>query len=576
MTPEQFRKAEELFHAARELAPGKRRAFLDAACGDDAEFQAEVERLLALAPTALMEVGTSTQTVPRRAAGPAVDSRPTIIPNYRILSEIGRGGQGVVFKAVQESTKREVAVKVLLAGTLASEAERRRFEREMDLIAAMQHPNIVTVFDGGTTPQGHQWYAMEYLEGVRLDDYVRSRRHLGPEGGREATKKLIELFTKICSAVSYAHQRGVIHRDLKPSNIRIDPKDEPHILDFGIAKALGQQENEARLTLSGAFIGTLAYASPEQAAGDPRKVDTRSDVYSLGVILYEMFTGQYPYSVAGTMAEVLRNIAEAPPERPSSWHKKGRPHEKEDRYRSASHRVDGELETIILKALAKEPDRRYLTAEHLRRDLENYLTGRPIEARPDSALYVLRKLAGRNAYAAAVLALLFVSLCAFAFISFQFYLDARQALADQEASDAIALQKDQDNDVLSHDAAAALHRIAFEKFLVEWRDGKLDRAAAYTKHVPPDSPERAAMLFLLSEAEAPQTVIPDAGFVGAAWVYYAHGEQHRQGGRPVDARAAYEACLAAAAPQSWLAGVAIQALDELRSASGGTEEVSRP
>ncbi len=316
-------------------------------------------------------------------AGPAMASTlgkgPTVgvnrsIGDYSLIEELGRGGMGVVYLAMQASTKRQVALKVLLEGPYASEMARRRFEREVELAAQLDHPNIVTILESGIT-SGLYYFAMQYVSGRRLDRYV-TEQQLG-------TRQILDLFRKICAAVNYAHQRGVIHRDLKPSNIFIDAAGEPHILDFGLAK-FREEEGEGleatQLSMPGQVMGTLPYMSPEQAAGALREQDTRSDVYALGVILYQLLTGRFPYPVTGKLHDVVRNIIETQPEKPSATDRK----------------IDNEVQTIVLRALAKEKDRRYQSAGELGRDIELYLRGDPIEAKRDSTVYVLRKMAYRH------------------------------------------------------------------------------------------------------------------------------------------------------------------------------------
>lgn len=311
--------------------------------------------------------------------GPGDDSRPIdLIEGYEILHEIHRGGQGVVYKAVQQATKRTVALKVLLHGPYASAKQQHRFEREIDLVASLQHPNIVTVYDSGVA-HGRHYFAMEYIRGQSLDQYLADTTL--------SIDAKLRLFQKICSAVNAAHQRGVIHRDLKPGNIRIDAEGEPHVLDFGLAKAAGSDlQSGAPVTVSGEFMGTLAYASPEQTKGDPGLVDIRTDVYSLGVILFEMLTARYPYQVAGQMAEVINNIVSAEPKKPSTIHRD----------------INDEVETIVLHALAKDKERRYQSAEALARDVGRYLTGEPLDAKRDSTWYVIRKSLRRYRMAASV------------------------------------------------------------------------------------------------------------------------------------------------------------------------------
>ncbi len=359
----------------------------------------------------------------RQSRSPA-RRRPTI-PGYDDLRELGRGGQGVVFSAIQRSTKRRVAVKVLLDGAWATDARRRRFEREIDLIAGLHHPNIVRLYDSGVTDAGFPYFVMEYIEGVGLDEFFSdvapaqswARTYRGepldarapvprtPASPRGAVRASLELFAKVCEAVNYAHQRGVIHRDLKPSNIRIDATGEPFVLDFGLAKpALDSYDSvtEAPMSLTGEFMGSPPWASPEQASGRPHSTDIRSDVYALGVILFQLLTGRFPYAVAGGLREVLDNIQNVEPPRPSGF-RKG---------------LDDEVDTIVLKCLAKEPDRRYQTAGELARDLRHYLAGESIEAKRDSALYTLRKAMRRYKYAArAGCAILVLSLGAAVWLS---------------------------------------------------------------------------------------------------------------------------------------------------------------
>lgn len=331
-------------------------------------------------------------------------------PGYRILEEIHRGGQGVVYRALQESTRRTVAIKVLLEGALASEGKRRRFEREIEVVAGLRHPGIVTVFDSGRLADGRHFFAMEHIEGETLGVFIPLRS--SPQGDAEAqwtTADTLRLFARICEAVQFAHQRGVMHRDLKPSNILVDDAGAPHVLDFGLAKATGAEPSEAvSLTMTNEFMGTLAYASPEQLRGDPALVDLRTDVYSLGVILYEMLAGRSPYPTSERMVDLMRAISEVDPKPPSSVQTIGR--RGSWRSRKALQRVGNELDTIVLKAMAKDADRRYQSAGALGRDVERYLAGEAIDARRDSTWYVVRKAIGRHklpfGLAAGLLALL--------------------------------------------------------------------------------------------------------------------------------------------------------------------------
>ncbi|MBN2562225.1 MAG: protein kinase [Phycisphaerae bacterium] len=378
--------------------------------------------------------------VARAASTPARSSTPSMpmIEGYDLVREIHRGGQGVVYEAVQTATRRRVALKVLLGGPFAGALSKRRFEREVELAASLRHPNIVTIHDSGIT-SGSYYLAMDYVEGLRLDQSVCRPRQAAagtpnvavPESGGKppafpAVSDILRRFQTICEAVNYAHQRGVIHRDLKPSNILVDAEGQPRLLDFGLAKHLEEGKAEisrATVSIEGQVIGTLAYMSPEQARGETRAVDIRSDVYSLGVILYELLTGEMPYEVCGPLDATLSNIASAEPRRPSA----------------ISREIDDEVETIVLKALAKDRERRYQTAGDLARDIGRYLDGDTIEAKRDSKLYVLRK-ALRRYRVPVVVAASFVILLAVGLVvisGLYFEADVERARARQAERDVL-------------------------------------------------------------------------------------------------------------------------------------------
>ncbi|MCK4872419.1 MAG: tetratricopeptide repeat protein [Phycisphaerales bacterium] len=391
----------------------------------------------------LEELGENAQTLAAvRSAcvavgGAAGDDAPIPnIPGYDIIRSINAGGQGIIYEARQESTKRTVAVKLLLHGRYADKLARRRFEREIDLAASLNHPSIVAVFDSGTTEDGRMYLVMRYVEGAALD-VVEAARELEVEA-------TLQLFRKIAAAVNYAHQRGVIHRDLKPSNVLIDAEGEPHLLDFGLAKTLDLSEAQQSVhTQAGDFVGTLAYAAPEQVGGDPNAVDVRSDVYALGVMLYEMLTAEHPYPIDGHLASIVRSITEQEAMRPSTKRRE----------------VDDELDTIVLKALAKAKDRRYQSVADLLRDLERYAAGQPIEAKGDSTLYLLRKTLSRHRGPVAAVAVIFLALTAATVVSVGFWraaeADSARAQAAFEQSDLQAKKAQAINDFLLDILASA-------------------------------------------------------------------------------------------------------------------------
>ncbi|MGA2496528.1 MAG: serine/threonine-protein kinase [Tepidisphaeraceae bacterium] len=355
------------------------------------------------------------------------------VQGYDVERELSRGGQGVVYQAIQKSTGRKVAIKVLLEGAYASGQARRRFEREVELVSHLKHPNIIAVFDSGVTTDGRLYYVMDFVRGVPLTQYVREQK-LGLE-------RLLELFARICDAVNHAHQKGVIHRDLKPGNILVDADGSPQILDFGLAKAITDRQ-ETLATVTGQVMGTLPYMSPEQTRGNPDLVDTRTDVYALGVILYEMLTGAYPYPVVGEMAEVLKHITQTEP-RPltRSWTKEsgvGRSTRVRGRHRCP---INNEVETIALKSLSKERERRYQGVGELAKDIRHYLANEPIEAKRDSGMYILKKTLRRYRVPVAVAALFVVLLVAFsiamAVARNQAVAARARAVAEKENADAV-------------------------------------------------------------------------------------------------------------------------------------------
>lgn len=297
------------------------------------------------------------------AAG-LVPEVPPQIEGYEIIGFLGRGGMGAVWRARQLSIKRQVAVKVLASRRLRSERARAFFEREVELAARMEHPNIARVYESGFSRDA-RYYALELVDGVPLHTYIE-QHNLG-------RRQVLELMRTICRAVQYAHQRGIIHQDLKPSNILVSQDGQPHILDFGLAKTFVPDDEHAEAALEGEIAGTPAFMSPEQAAGRQDVIDTRTDVYSLGVMLFHFVTHRWPRDLAGSRQEVLHCIA----------------HEEAATPRSVCPGIDRDLDAVLLKALARDPEHRYSSAGDLAGDLGSYLLGNPVTARQHSVTWHL-------------------------------------------------------------------------------------------------------------------------------------------------------------------------------------------
>jgi predicted Ser/Thr protein kinase len=294
-----------------------------------------------------------------------IDTCPDI-KGYRVIELLGKGGMGVVWRAEQLSTRRQVAIKLMISHRLESPRARARFQREVELTARLNHPNIAQIYESGVH-QGMSYCAMELIDGVPLDQYVKSKML--------SRKQILTLMRSVCQAVLFAHLRAVIHRDLKPSNILVSPDGQPHVLDFGLAKALLEEEDVPTISIEGQIVGTPAYMSPEQAAGRQDQIDTRTDVFSLGVILYELLTGQPPHDRSGSTFDVLTRITEGKIRRP----------------REIDKTIDDELEVILLTALAQNPEERYASAGALAKDIISYLDGEPLDARGQTVPYFLRR-----------------------------------------------------------------------------------------------------------------------------------------------------------------------------------------
>ncbi|MFP5229103.1 MAG: tetratricopeptide repeat protein [Acidobacteriota bacterium] len=315
-----------------------------------------------------------TIAVDKAAASPAAPQTPASIGRYRILRLLGEGGMGAVYEAEQDQPRRLVALKVIRAGWASPELI-RRFEQESQALGRLQHPGIAQIYEAGSaeTPFGVQpYFAMELIDGKPLVEYAGEHKL--------NLRQRLELMTAVCDAVEHAHQRGILHRDLKPANILVGEDGQPKILDFGLARVTDSDAQATRQTDMGQLLGTLAYMSPEQVLADPLALDTRSDVYALGVILYELLAHKMPYALSNLLHEAVETIRLAEPQKLSS----------------ADRAYRGDIETIVGKALEKDKERRYSSAAALADDIRRYLRDEPIVARPPSTVYQLTKFARRN------------------------------------------------------------------------------------------------------------------------------------------------------------------------------------
>lgn len=422
MNPERWQKIQSLFEQTLELVSDKRNAFLKQACADDRELYKEV--------ISLLEADANTHSLLDGLALDAVDFAKDFnlegqhIGPYKIVREIGRGGMGAVYLAerAEGDFEQQVAVKLIKPG-MDSRQILERFQSERQILARLMHPNIARLLDGGVNKDGLPYFAMEYLEGEPISDYCDKHKL--------SIEKRLELFQTICAAVHYAHRNLVVHRDLKPGNILVSEDGTVKLLDFGIAKVLVSDDDEARpeirtLTQPGMRVMTPEYAAPEQMRGEP--VTTATDIYALGVILYELLTGRRPFHfTTQAPSEIERVICTTEPEKPSTAISKAKTTTQRTQSESEAGKDDvsalrathpkrlkrqlaGDLDNISLKALKKEPERRYASAEQFLEDIKRYLAGLPVQARPDTFGYRAQKFMHRHkgslAAALAVVALI--------------------------------------------------------------------------------------------------------------------------------------------------------------------------
>jgi serine/threonine protein kinase len=522
---------EEVFDAARKLDdPAEREAYLERACDDDPNLRERVEALLSVhshAEEMFTECISALRSSADNPESPAAardlaqggeEEQPGAqIGHYKILQKIGEGGCGAVYMAEQEKPMRRlVALKVIKLG-MDTRAVIARFDAERQALAMMDHPNIAKVLDAGATHTGRPYFVMELVRGTRITDYC--------DQNRVDTRSRLELFIQICHAIQHAHQKGIIHRDIKPSNIIVtfhDGLPVPKVIDFGIAKATeAPLTDKTLLTMQNQFIGTPAYMSPEQAGTGGLDIDTRSDIYSLGVLLYELLTGRTPFDsktlLQSGVEEMRRMLREEEPQRPSTrltvlagndlTTTAARRHAEPPRLIAL---IRGDLDWIVMKALEKERARRYETANGLAMDIQRYLTNEPVMARPPSRTYRLQKLVRRNKVVFIAAATVCAALIAGLGTSTWLFLKEREARQRAVAAERQQIRLTQEaelarsNEAKLRRQAEARERITQAEVLVS--QGRFDEADKMISEASPTEPsvEGAALLRSLSEWHALQ------------------------------------------------------------------------
>ena len=496
---------ETLFHEALARPPAERAAFLDAACAGQSELRAAVEALLAAhaASASLLDRPAADPNLtgdytppPGGATGVHVPTEPqpgyVIAGRYTLEQKIGEGGMGEVWVAKQtEPVKRRVALKLIKAG-MDSKAVLQRFEAERQALALMDHPHIAKVLDGGLTQDRHPFFVMELVNGLPLHKFC--------DEAKLTPKERLELFVPICQAVQHAHQKGIIHRDLKPSNILvtlIDGKPVPKVIDFGVAKATaGKLTDESLSTNFGAVVGTLEYMAPEQAGYSGEDIDTRADIYSLGVILYEMLTGLRPLDSKrlrqAALSEMIRMIKEEEPSKPSTRLSTDESLPSLAALRRTEPRklmalLRGELDWVVMKCLEKQRDRRYETANGLARDIQRYLADEPVEARPPSFSYRAGKFLRRHRGTVFAAVLIFLTLVGGIIGTALGLVQARAAQRDAVDQQGIAEKNETEAKKQANLAREKLAQAqAIAEFLLQDILGQAGSAAEAQRRYPPN------------------------------------------------------------------------------------------